>query len=230
MSQLICVDDHCLDAALFRRSIIRWGHRHFRAFPWRLSQNPYHILMAELMLHRTQVIQVVPIYQLFMAKYPTLTLLAQANDEDLHSILRPLGLQWRIDLIHTLASTLMDQFGGRIPHSKEELVSLPGVSDYIASAVRCFAWNEPEAIIDTNSVRVVGRVFGLEIKDSSRRNARYRNILNGLLDPKCPSAYNYSILDLAGSVCTKIRSPDCLACPVLKWCIHGAGIVGKLQP
>lgn len=79
-----------------------------------------------------------------------------------------------------MVKVLNDRFEGQIPYKKADLMSLPGVSEYIASAVRCFAWNLPEPILDTNTVRVAGRLFGLEIKDSSRRNRQYRDLISTL--------------------------------------------------
>jgi A/G-specific adenine glycosylase len=98
---------------------------------------------------------------------------------------------------------------------------LDGVSEYIASAVRCFAWGIPEPLIDTNTVRVIGRVFMLEIKDSSRRNPLFRKLIGALLDTEQPRAYNYALLDLADQICTKKKPPDCTNCPVRRWCGYG---------
>jgi A/G-specific adenine glycosylase len=173
------------------------------------------------MLHRTQAPQVVPIYAKFVESYQDVSALAHARKKDLHSMLYSLGLRWRIDLIHAMSVNLTRQFGGRIPRTKVDLLSLPGVSEYIASAVRCFAWNEPEPLIDTNTVRVVGRVFGLEIKDSSRRNRLFRELIAFLVDPNEPRAYNYALLDLADQVCMKKRAPECEKCPIQKYCVYG---------
>ncbi len=204
-----------------RRNLIEWGSIHFRSFPWRLSQDPYAILIAEVMLHRTQARQVIPVYQQFIERYPDVATLFTASKEELRQILYPLGLHWRTDLMHAMASQLMLRFEGHIPRKKEDLLSLPGVSEYIASAVRCFAWNEPDALIDTNTVRVTGRVFGLEVKDSSRRNRLFRELITALMDPHKPRAYNYALLDLADQVCTKKRPPDCPKCPLQKYCLYG---------
>jgi A/G-specific adenine glycosylase len=173
------------------------------------------------MLHRTQALQVLPVYSRFVERYPDATSLAQASVEDLHEQLFSLGLRWRTGLIHAMAAEIRDRFDGRIPKEKDDLLSLPGVSEYIASAVRCFAWNLPEPIIDTNTVRVVGRLFGLEIKDSSRRNRRFRELISALVDPENPRAYNYALLDHAHLICHKRRAPECTRCPVQTHCLYG---------
>jgi A/G-specific adenine glycosylase len=177
--------------------------------------------MAEVMLHRTQARQVVPVYQRFVGCYPDIQMLARATKRQLHGALDPLGLRWRIDLIHEMAKELMARFGGEIPEEKEELLSLPGVGDYIASAVRCLAWNHAEPLVDTNTVRVIGRLFGLETKDSSRRNRLFRDLISRLVDARRSRAYNYALLDLADLLCHKEREPECGQCPAQSWCVNG---------
>lgn len=222
-------DDHlsgdrkiqAFDAQSFREVLLLWGQQNYRSFPWRQSNNPYHVLIAEVMLHRTQVLQVVPIYRKFIEQYPNINSVALASNDDLYNALYSLGLRWRIDLIHQMADELIRRFNGEIPQGKADLLSLPGVNEYIAGAVRCFTWNLPEPLIDTNTVRVTGRLFGLEIKDSSRRNHQFRGLISTLVDPIEPAAYNYALLDLAERVCMKKRQPKCSGCPVQKFCVYG---------
>lgn len=215
-----------IDIIAFRKILIAWGEEHFRPFPWRFTEDPYRILIAEVMLHRTQAIQVVPVYKGFIERYPHILALAGATTEDLHEILSSLGLRWRINLLEEMAADIMARFGGQVPREKKELLSLPGVSDYIASAVRCFAWNLPEPLIDTNTVRIAGRLCGLEIKDSSRRNRRFRMIIQELVDHEQPRNFNYALLDLANHVCAK-KKLGCVECPVFKYCRHGAVLLAK---
>lgn len=205
----------------FRNRLISWGEEHFQAFPWRVTTDPYRILLAEVMLHRTQVIQVVPVYEAFIRRYPDLRDFSQATYPEIHSALYPLGLQWRIQLMYEMGQQLAERFEMQIPQEKSELQSLPGVSEYIAGAVRCFAWNLPEPLMDTNTVRITGRVFGLEIKDSSRRNCRFRTLISTLLDPENPRSFNYAMLDHAHLICLKKQEPLCQQCPVLEFCCYG---------
>jgi A/G-specific adenine glycosylase len=216
--------NHIIDAVSLRKDLIAWGRMHFRSFPWRNTTDPYRILIAEVMLHRTQASQVVPIYEQFIRKYPDIAKLSSATVEELHNSLYSLGLRWRIDLIMDMVTQVNERFASQIPQGKSDLLSLPGVSDYVASAVRCFAWNLPDAIIDTNTVRVVGRVFSLEIKDSSRRNPLFRRLITSLVDSKEPRAYNFALLDLAAQICTKVQRPSCEACPVQKYCLYSSKI------
>lgn len=221
MAEAVQTNGHVVDAVAFRKALITWGRHHFRSFPWRLAEDPYCLLVAEAMLHRTQAPQVVPVYERFIEQYPGISILARATKEELHDSLYSLGLRWRIDLIHEMAAHLATHFDGQVPQQKADLLSLPGASQYIAGAVRCFAWDLPEPLVDTNTVRVIGRLFGLEIKDSSRRNRRFRELIMALVDPNEPRAYNYALLDLADQVCMKKRPPECARCPVLPHCVHG---------
>lgn len=205
----------------FRNLYLSWGEIHFRVFPWRVTTDPYRILLAEVMLHRTQVMQVVPVYEAFIRLYPDLRTFSKATYPELHSVLYPLGLHWRIQLIYEMGQQLASRFEMQVPQEKSDLLSLPGVSEYIAGAVRCFAWNLPEPLMDTNTVRITGRIFGLEIKDSSRRNAKFRALLSTLLNPENPRSFNYAMLVHAHLICMKKQEPLCQQCPVLEFCCYG---------
>lgn len=225
MAETVEAGGHIIDAVTFRNALMTWGREHFRPFPWRLTVDPYRILVAEVMLHRTQARQVVAVYERFIKRYPDACELGAASKDELHDALHPLGLRWRIDLVRGMATELVEQFGGQIPRERSDLLSLPGVSDYIAGAVRCFAWNLPEPLVDTNSVRVVGRLFGLRRKDSSRRNRGFRDLIAALVDPEQPGAYNHALLDLADRLCVQRHAPECEHCPVREWCDHARSCV-----
>lgn len=220
MPELIEANNHTVDANQIREALISWGRNNFRAFPWRMTRDPYRILLSEVMLHRTQAKQVVPVYEQFVQTFPDLPTLARATKNELHHILYSLGLHWRIDMMYEMGREVMSHFDGNIPVAKEDLLSLSGVSEYIAGAVRVFSWNLPEALADTNTIRVIGRLFGLKIKDSSRRNRLFRDLLSALLDLENPRLYNYALLDLADKVCMKKQEPACEQCPLKSWCLY----------
>lgn len=212
------IGGHRIDPHGFRSALITWGRRNQRYFPWRQTRDPYRILVAEVMLHRTQAPQVVPVYERFVVRYPDVDSLAGATNEELQDVLASLGLRWRIDLMHEMAVQMVDQYGGRVPRSRSHLLSLAGVSQYIAGAVRCFAWGMPEPLLDTNTVRVMGRLFGLAVKDSSRRSRTFGQLAEALVDPRRPRLYNYALLDLAGGPCSAKPKPGCGHCPVRGYC------------
>lgn len=220
MSEYIEANGHTVEAEQIRTKLISWGKENFRVFPWRMTRDPYKILVSEVMLHRTQARQVQPVYELFINQYPNLSLMVEASKEELNKVLYSLGLRWRTNLLHEMGKELMTRFKGKIPSDKGELLSLPGVSEYIAGAVRTFAWAYPEPLADTNTVRVAGRLFSLEVKDSSRRNRRFRELLEALLDQAMPRLYNYALLDLADKICLKKQEPLCEQCPLNRWCSY----------
>lgn len=204
--------------SIFRKSLLDWGKSYFRSYPWRITEDPYAILIAEIMLHRTQVKQVLPIYSRFINKYPDINSVFEETEENISAMLKPLGLHWRVSLIKKMAQEIHQRFDSSIPIQKEDLISLPSISDYIASAVRCFAWNFPDPLVDTNTVRIVGRVYGVQTKDSSRRNQRIRELIENLVDPQFPAKFNYALIDLAHLVCHKKKEPVCRVCPISSFC------------
>jgi A/G-specific adenine glycosylase len=224
---LVTEGNHSVDAIAFRRALIDWGQKNFRPFPWRFTSDPYCLLMAEVMLHRTNAPQVVPVYERFIQRYPDLSDLAQATEEELQEILYSLGLRWRVRLIHEMATELASRFNGQIPVERESLLALPGISDYIASALRCFSWNQPDALIDTNTVRIIARLFGVPLRDSLRRNKHFMTLIGSLVDPEQPKPYNYALLDLANKICLKSQLPNCPDCPVRLQCLYGSNLISQ---
>lgn len=203
-----------------QRRLLEWGKAHFRPFPWRQTEDPYRILVAEILLHRTRVHQMKPVYEAFIERFPDVYALARSDREEIHRTLYSLGLRWRVDSFFEMIQVIQNRFEGKIPEKREDLLSLPGVSVYIAGAVRCFAWNQPEVLMDTNTVRITGRLLGWEVRDSSRRSVQFRQALETFLDREHPRDFNYALLDLAHLVCLKRQPPLCGECPLKIWCHH----------
>jgi A/G-specific adenine glycosylase len=201
----------------FREQLLLWGACHDRAFPWRSASDPYHLLIAEMMLRRTQARQVVPVYKEFLRHYPTPDALVAATEEEVARLLRPLGLSWRIPAFRQMAQRLVIDYDGVVPRDRKALLTLPGVGDYVTDAVRCFAYHESVALLDTNTVRVAGRYFGFPVHAESRRRVPVKRAVACLVDPQTPRASNLALLDLAASVC-RPRQPRCAACPVATRC------------
>ncbi len=188
-----------------------------RDFPWRETNDPFKVLIAEILLHRTKAEQIVPLYQPFLNQYPDIHSVAKSSPDELAKLLRSAGLNWRWKLLHSMAVNIETKFNGQIPRSFEELTSLPGVSHYIASAVRCFAFGYPDVLLDTNTVRVAGRLLKLPIRDASRRSKLFREVLEKFIDSKHPREFNFALIDLAAAIC-RPRSPAHKDCPVSRYC------------
>ncbi len=125
--------------------ILNWGRQNLRNFPWRKTSNPYKILLAEIMLHRTNAKQVEKVYESFLHKYPDLVSICDAGIEQIISDLSRLGLRWRLELLYNMACIISKNLEN-IPSNKNELMELPGIGHYISSAVVCFAFDKPEPI------------------------------------------------------------------------------------
>jgi A/G-specific adenine glycosylase len=178
------------------------------------------VLIGEILLHSTRASQVVPIYNKFLRKYPTISALAKASFSDVTEILRPLGLLWRAEALYNMNQEIVTKFKGNIPVEKDDLMSLPGISSYIASAVRCFAFDRPEVLLDTNTVRIIGRVFGIKVTDISRRSKNFRVFYESILPKKNFRDFNYAMLDLGALVCIP-SEPLCSICPISQQCVYG---------
>jgi A/G-specific adenine glycosylase len=200
--------------------LLKWWAKNQRKFPWRKTQDPYKILISEVLLHRTKAEQVVPIYSEFIAKYPTITDLSIASLDNIKKLLYPLGLHWRTELLYQMSVLVAKEYEGKIPSTKRELESLPGVSGYIASAVRCFAFGYPESLLDTNIVRILGRIFGIKTTDESRRSKRFQELSEAILDKENSREFNFALIDLGALIC-RPREPLCISCPLNQICKMG---------
>lgn len=200
-----------------RSDLLQWGSLENRHFPWRETRDPYKILIAEILLHRTRANQVVPLYELFLKRFPNIQTLAKSTPSELTELFHSAGLYWRWKLLHSMAVEIKTRFQGKIPDALEDLTSLPGISHYIASALRCFAFGYPEAILDTNTVRVAGRLLGLPITDSSRRSVLFRTVLQSLIDLEHPRDFNFALIDFAAIIC-RAKSPCQGECPLQSYC------------
>jgi len=211
-------DLHLNDAESYRniikkiqRELLRWGEKNVRSYPWRNTRDPYRIIVAEVMLHRTRADQVKKLYDKFIEKFPDFSSIVMAGQDRIESELRSLGLLWRSDLLYRMAREVVEKYGGVLPMNKNELMKLPGVGDYIASAVLCSGYNIPEPVLDTNTVRVIGRIFGIEVTDSSRRSKKFEKIMRDLIDCGEPRKFFLSIIDFAALICSA-NNPKCDVC------------------
>lgn len=206
------------DARWFREHLLAWFAIHGRQFPWRGDHNPYHTLVAERMLHRTRAQQVVDVYRAFLDRYPTVAMLAAAHHAEVSGVLAQLGLAWRFNTFIPMAQYLVAHHGGEVPSAMDALMAVPGVGPYTAAAVLTFAFDQPVAVVDTNTVRVAGRyLHGIDWRGDARKRHAVRAAVAALLDRQRPAAANYAVLDLGALICVA-RSPLCTACPVAARC------------
>ena len=200
--------------------LIDWYGNNGREYPWRKNRAPYKILIAEIMLQRTKADQVAPVYLSFLKEFPDSERLSQASKEEIAGYFSKLGLIRRAGLIESLGKELLARFGGKVPKSREELMSLPSVGEYMTDAVLCFAFGEDVAVVDSNVCRIIGRIFDLKAKGEARRDPQFRQAVNKLLPSGKAKQFNWAIIDLGASICTP-RKPSCNECPVSSICHFG---------
>src|ERR1051325_4795734 len=147
------------DRLRFRQRLLTWYKRHGRDLPWRKTDDPYHILVSEIMLQQTQVDRVLPKYAEWLEKYPSLHALAGAPERDVTQTWRPLGYNIRPKRLQSIAREAVERYGGRLPADEETLLSFKGIGQYTAGAIRSFAFRERAAILATNVARGLFRVF-----------------------------------------------------------------------
>ena len=173
----------------------------------------FHGLIAEVMLQRTKAEQVDPVYRVFIKRYPNLNAIDEGNEE-LRSMLQPLGLNWRINMIVDLTRELYQL--GYVPTEYEDLIKLPGVGDYVASAFISFHLGRRRPIIDSNFVRVFGRILGIKTDNSTRRKKWFRDFMEEITPDQELKAFNYAVLDFAKSICRP--KPLCYECIINSYC------------
>lgn len=204
--------------------IIEWYEINGRkGFPWRRTENPYNILIAELMLQRTHAVeQVLPVYNDFLAKYPNVEKLSVASVEDIKTTINSLGLQnIRSRRFKELALIITKEFGGKIPTQHNDLKSLPGVGEYIANSVLCVAFDVRRPMVDANFGRVLGRIFYGE-EDYPPSKDKTKRMADGLLPRTQFKEFNWGIIDFGALIC-RPKAPLCSACPLAKKCSYLLG-------
>ena len=202
----------------FRRLLLGWYGRHGRDLPWRRTDDPYHILVSEIMLQQTQVDRVLPKYHEWLEKYPSLDSLARAPEADVVRTWYPLGYNIRPRRLHAIARESVERFGGELPSDAETLRSFKGIGDYTVGAIRSFAFRQRAAILDTNVARVLLRVFpgGGDPRSHATKKRLWR-MSEALVPRRHVFDFNQALMDLGAMVCSA-RRPRCLLCPLNRMC------------
>jgi A/G-specific adenine glycosylase len=202
----------------FRQRLLTWYRRHGRDLPWRNTTDPYHILVSEIMLQQTQVDRVLPKYQSWIEKYPSLSALAAAPEQEVTSEWYPLGYNIRPRRLQSIARESVAKYGGRLPEDEETLRSFKGIGAYTSGAIRSFAFRQRAAILDTNVARVLYRVFISQGDSKSHAMKKHLWAVSEALVPvRHVFDFNQALMDFGATVCVA-RNPRCLVCPMSKDC------------
>ena len=200
----------------FQRRLLKWYDESGRDLPWRRTEDPYKILVSEVMLQQTQVDRVIPKFHEFLEKYPTVQDLAEAKPEEVRKTWYPLGYNIRPYRLHGIACETMERYGGNIPSEEEELLSMKGIGRYTAGAIQSFAFQKDAAILDTNVMRVLHRIF-IGTGDPKKQKAILWLLAEKLIPKGKGYDFNQALMDFGAMVCTA-RKPFCLLCPMRNIC------------
>ena len=196
-----------------------------------IGPDPYHVLLSEVMLQQTQVTTVVAYFSRFVAKFPTIQALAQAQEQEVLRLWQGLGYYSRARHLHAAAQVIVAHHGGIVPWDVKTLLELPGIGRYTAGAIASLAWETRAPILDGNVQRVLCRVYGIEADPRDRAvNARLWELADAILPRRRVGDFNSSLMELGALVCTP-QSPACLSCPVRLHCVaRRKGLQDRIPP
>ena len=200
--------------------VVRWFGEHGRDFPWREASDPYHILVAEILLRRTQAARVVGPYFELVQLYPTVEEMSEADTSWLREWFTPLGLVGRADHLVAAAKITWYRYEGNVPKTLSQLTDLPGIGSYSARAIQCLAYGVPVPMIDESSGRLMRRVLDLPSAKPAYSDQKLLTLAGKLVPDDSCRAFNLGLLDIAASFCHP-GDPNCLECPLLSFCSWG---------
>ncbi|HYL10807.1 MAG TPA: A/G-specific adenine glycosylase [Candidatus Acidoferrales bacterium] len=209
--------------------LLAWFRERQRDLPWRRTRDAYRIWLSEIMLQQTRVAAVVPYYEKFLARFPTVESLASAPTEEVLRLWAGLGYYRRARHLRRAAREIVARHEGEFPRDLDAALALPGVGRYTAAAVLSIAYGKPLAVLDGNVARVLARFNAT--RGDLRAPARWKKLQDeaqALLAPRAPSDWNQAMMELGATVCTP-RSPRCSECPLSKCCAaRRLGLVEKI--
>ncbi|MEP7070838.1 MAG: A/G-specific adenine glycosylase [Verrucomicrobiota bacterium] len=195
-----------------------WFKENKRELPWRATPDPYAILVSEVMLQQTQVATVVPYYNRWLRRFPTVEALAAASQNDVLHAWQGLGYYSRARNLHRCAQEVVARHGGRVPIEAADLRTLPGIGRYTANAVALFAYQLPLPLVEANTARVIARLWNMRAAIDSAAGLRKLWHIAASLVPKTGGGdFQNAMMDLGALVCVA-GAPRCEVCPVRKFC------------
>ncbi|MTV83103.1 A/G-specific adenine glycosylase [Secundilactobacillus folii] len=198
----------------FRQTLLNWYDAHGRHLPWREDHDPYHVWVSEIMLQQTQVNTVIPYYERFMTRFPTVGDLAKASEADLMKAWEGLGYYSRARNLQKAAGQIVNDHGGKWPRTVEGLRELAGIGPYTAGAIASIAFNLPVPAVDGNAFRVFSRLLEIDL-DIAKPQTRqvFEKVISRIISPDRPGDFNQAIMDLGASYMSA-KHPDSAHSPV----------------
>jgi A/G-specific adenine glycosylase len=221
-----------IDVGAIATDLLAWYDVAARVLPWRsrpgTHADPYHVWLSEIMLQQTTVKAVIPYYQKFLQRWPTVTALAAADINEVMATWAGLGYYSRARNLHACAKAVAALHGGRFPMEPEALRALPGIGDYTSAAIAAIAFGARATAVDGNVERVVARLFAVE-EPLPATKPKIKALAASLTPARRAGDYTQAIMDLGASICSP-RSPSCLVCPIGKHCLARAQGIAEMLP
>lgn len=196
----------------FSNDLIKWYVINKRDLPWRKTKDPYKIWLSEIILQQTKVAQGLPYYLKFEKKYPNVSILANASEDEVLKLWEGLGYYSRARNLLKTSKIIFNNLNGIFPSSYKDLIELPGIGDYTASAISSFSVNEINPVVDGNVYRFLSRFIGIKIPINTNKSLKeFSNIAKLLISKKNPSDFNQAIMEYGALVC-KPALPKCEKC------------------
>ncbi len=207
----------------FMAALQRWYEVHGRDLPWRGERDPYRVWLREIMLQQTTVTAVVPYLERFLQTFPTVQSLAAADEIAVLRLWEGLGYYSRARNLHRAARQLIAEHAGAFPTEAAALESLPGIGRYTAGAIASFAFHQPAAIVEANTLRLHSRLLGYEGDPRSKDGQQQlwswaAQIVDSATPSFGPGVVNQALMDIGATVCTP-QNPRCETCPLNRWCV-----------
>jgi A/G-specific adenine glycosylase len=206
------------DVCSLTEKLQEWYRSSHRELPWRKTKNPYKIWISEVILQQTRVEQGLPYYHQFIRQFPDVKSLASAP---LHQVMKQwqgLGYYSRARNLHDASKQIVNEFRGKFPSGFDELLSLKGVGYYTAAAIASIAFNKPHAVVDGNVMRVLARLFAIDLPVNSTAGIQFfREKAHTILDKKNPSTHNQALMELGALICKPVN-PLCNECVIKNYC------------
>jgi len=207
-----------------RSQVLRWYRKHARILSWRGTKDPYKVWLCEIILQQTRIEQGTAYYFQFLEKFPTLKHLALANETQVLKVWEGLGYYTRARNLLKAAQIIYHQLKGKFPCKYEELIKLPGIGSYTASAIGSICFNLPTPTIDGNVRRVLSRLFEISGNiNSGPFEKTTQTIAEHLISHKYPADFNQGMMDIGSTICVP-ANPSCPSCPLKNYCLayqHG---------
>ncbi len=205
----------------FQTALLKWYRQNARLLPWRsrdpLKANPYHVWLSEIMLQQTIVATVIPYFQKFITRWPTVHHLARANDTEVMKEWAGLGYYARARNLIACAKQIVDEYDGVFPSEELELIKLKGIGAYTSAAIRAIAYNKNAIVVDGNIERIASRVFKVEEFLPEAKSVLKKHSANFFKNTKHNSEMAQGLMDLGATICIP-KTPRCDLCPVSKFC------------